>query len=194
MFIYLHGFNSAYDPESEKIQLLSQLGEVRGISYDSFDSFDNIKSYIASQVPETDELVFVGTSLGGFWAAEMARMFGAPSVIINPCHDPETLLQKYVGVEHVNYQTGEHNILAAETVSTYKVSLNGSDRNFLFLPLVLLDMGDDVIDSHETIHRLAGYPMTKWAGGSHRFEHMEEALTNIKEYVNICSFIDQGNF
>jgi predicted esterase YcpF (UPF0227 family) len=68
--------------------------------------------------------------------------------------------------------------------------MTGEDRTFDFLPLVLLDMGDEVIDSYETMKVLEGFPIRWWAGGSHRFDHMSEAITEVKSYVNICSHSD----
>ena len=57
------------------------------------------------------------------------------------------------------------------------------------LPLVLLDMGDEVINSFETRENLTGFPMIEWVGGSHRFDHMNDALQHIKQYLNHCSYV-----
>jgi predicted esterase YcpF (UPF0227 family) len=195
-FIYLHGFNSAYDPNSEKIQQLSHLGTVSGITYNTFathkEIFQHISHEIYTQVHDREDIVFVGTSLGGFWAAEMARHFGVPSVIINPCYDPYEMLRKYVGETSENYQTGETNVLTNEVVETYPVNgIIGSDNTYEYLPLTLLDMGDNVIDSFKTREVLEGFPMVHWAEGSHRFEHIADALAHINEYMNYCNFVEQ---
>jgi predicted esterase YcpF (UPF0227 family) len=189
-FIYLHGFNSAFNPESDKIKNLEQLGEVVGINYDSFGSYKEIFSEITSKVDNTEDVVFVGTSLGGFWAAEMGRHFGVPSVIINPCYDPYRMLRKSVGIEFKNFVTNEVKILTNSKVETYPLySMSGSDRTFKFLPLVLLDMNDEVIDSNETSKVLEGFPMKKWSDGSHRFDHMNEALEPIYDYLTFCNVL-----
>ena len=192
IFIYLHGFNSAYDPSAEKIQILSELGEVKGITYNTFGTYQEIFNEISSQVPNVDDIVFVGTSLGGFWAAEMGRKFMTPSVIINPCYNPRNMLSKYVGVKFTNYQNDKVDTLVDEAVKTYPTSMTGEDTSFNFLPLVLLDMEDKVINSFETRKVLAGFPMVHWAGGSHRFDHMSDAIQEINQYVNHCSYIDRS--
>ena len=192
IFIYLHGFNSAYDPSAEKIQILSELGEVKGITYNTFGTYQEIFNEISSQVPNVDDIVFVGTSLGGFWAAEMGRKFMTPSVIINPCYNPRNMLSKYVGVKFTNYQNGKVDTLVDEAVKTYPTSMTGEDTSFNFLPLVLLDMEDKVINSFETRKVLAGFPMIHWAGGSHRFEHMSDAIQEINSYTNHCSYANRG--
>jgi len=187
-YVYLHGFNSAYDPNSGKVQALSSLGNVRGVTYNSFGTYEEIVEEISAQVDLSDDLVFVGTSLGGFWAAEMGSCFGVPSVIINPCTDPANMLQKYVGLASTNYINGDVNTLNSKSANSYPSS--GISRAGHYLPLVLLDMGDEVIDSFQTRKDLEAFPMACWEGGSHRFEHNNEALDNIQNYVNHCSYVD----
>mgnify|MGYP000218152446 CR=1 FL=1 len=191
MFIYLHGFNSAYDPQSEKVQILSKLGNVIGITYNTYASFEDIFKEIQSKLPDiTEDTVFVGTSLGGFWSATMAKFYRCPSVIINPCYDPVNMLQKYIGY-NTNYLTQDTSFFASHTVETYNGhTLSGEDKSFEFLPLVLIDMGDEVIDSWKTREVLAGYPMVHYANGNHRFDHMDDAIVEIQRYMNHCSYVE----
>jgi len=195
IYVYLHGFNSGYDPDNPKVQALSTLGDVIGVTYDSFatyqEIFEQISYEVFTQVHDRHDMVFVGTSLGGFWAAEMGRRFGVPSVIINPCHDPYEMLRKYVGYVMTNYVTGVTNVLTNEVVETYPTyGMTGEDRTFGFLPLVLLDMGDEIIDSAETFKTLEGFPTMVWQDGSHRFDHTDQALPFIQQYANRCSVVD----
>lgn len=189
-FVYMHGFNSAFDPTSEKIQELFKIGHVHGVTYNTFETYGKIYEEILPQVPEdADGLTFVGTSLGGYWAAVMARVFGCPSIIANPVVEPQVTLKKYVGKELFNYQTGEVKKLDAKVIESYptEVAFSNSTDDW-FLPLVLLDMGDDVINSQKTRKLLSGYPMICWEEGNHRFEHMKEAVNPIQEYLNHCSY------
>jgi predicted esterase YcpF (UPF0227 family) len=188
IYIYLHGFNSAYDPDADKVKALASIGEVTGITYDTFGSYKDIFTKISAQIPDRDDIVFVGTSLGGFWAAEMAASLGYPSVIINPCYDPRNMLSKYTDIIITNYYTAVTNVLTKEVVETYPQA--GITKNARFKPLVLLDMGDEVINSSDTRNFLDGFPMVHWAGGSHRFDHMNDALEHIKKYSNHCSYIE----
>lgn len=189
--IYFHGFNSAYNPENEKVRVLQELGNVTGITYNSYASFESIFKEIQSQLQNiTEDTVFVGTSLGGFWAATMAKFYSCPSVIINPCYDPAEMLQKYIGY-NTNYFSKKMTVLESDIVETYSGhELSGNDNSFEFMPLVLLDMNDEVIDSWKTREVLAEYPMAHYAGGNHRFAHMKEALDEIKQYVNHCSYVE----
>ena len=98
-FFYLHGFNSDADRSSDKVQILQTIGEVILLSYDSFATYDNIlRSLIDSvQVEPHENPVFVGTSLGGFYAAELGKHYGLPSVLINPAWNPCEVLAEFVG-------------------------------------------------------------------------------------------------
>jgi uncharacterized protein len=190
-FVYIHGFNSAFNPESDKVKSLEKLGIVMGFTYDSFSSYDEIlKSFklFFNNIEMPEDVVFVGTSLGGFWATECAKAYGTPSVIINPCHTPKILLQKYVGIEHTNFLTGQKNILTQEVVNSYLgKTIHENNSCYFFLPLLLLDMADEVIDSKETLELCHKFPKLTFVGGSHRFDHMEESLHEISRYVNFCS-------
>lgn len=191
--VYLHGFNSAFDPENEKVKALSAIGTVSGISYNSYGTYQEIYDYLVSKLSDSDQddTVIVGTSLGGFWAAEMGSKLGIPSVIINPCYDPTDMLQKYIGPQ-VNHQTGIVQTFELSSVLSYK-NYKTYDCNFLYYPLVLLDMGDTVIDSSKTRELFNGFPVIHWSGGSHRFEHMQLALEAIQKYISHCSFVEQLN-
>ena len=196
VYVYLHGFNSAFNPEADKVRFLSSLGEVMGITYDTFASYDEIFSYITSQVPNDiiDEVIFVGTSLGGFWAAQMGKHYGCPSVIINPCYDPSFMLTRYEGVKTKNYHSDEYNVLTHEVIdSYYSEFVHGQDKTYKYLPLVLLDMGDEIINSKLTALVLNGFPMFQFDGGSHRFDHMEESIQHIREYLNHCGYVEHLN-
>jgi predicted esterase YcpF (UPF0227 family) len=193
-FVYLHGFNSAFSPENDKVKSLSSLGTVIGVSYDSYGTYDNIRSYLINEILQydLDELVIVGTSLGGFWAAELGSALSLPSVIINPCYDPTNMLQKYVGPQknYLTLQETSFELLSALSYANRKTY----ELDFSYLPLVLLDMGDEVIDSFETLRLFKGFPTVHWLTGSHRFDHMKDALEDISLYSNRCSFVSQDNF
>jgi predicted esterase YcpF (UPF0227 family) len=192
--VYLHGFNSAFDPENEKVAALSQLGAVHGISYDSYSSYRCIRRHLIDEIGKIEcdfgDLLLVGTSLGGFWAAEMAAVFGCPSVIINPCYDPTEMLRRHIG-ENINYKTQEKKIFTTESCESYE-NIRIQDTLPPYFPLVLIDLGDTIIDpylSAEIFEELK-WSVIKYEGGSHRFDHMVESIEEIKKYLNYCSFVE----
>lgn len=193
-FVYLHGFNSAYDPYAEKVKDLSIIGTVSGITYDTFGTYDEIKSYLISQVPSEKEIIFVGTSLGAYWASEMGKHFGVPSILINPCYDPANMLARYEGVIMTNYYTAVHNVLTSEAIASYQEKRIEPDyQDYKYVPMILLDMDDEVINSKLTAHIYRMFPMKTFEDGSHRFDHMKESLESIRMYANHCEYVEHLN-
>jgi predicted esterase YcpF (UPF0227 family) len=181
VILYLHGFNSAFDRDNGKVAALEQIDEVMGVSYDSYARFDDILAFLAGTVTGMAGLRIVGSSLGGFYAAHLGRALGLGSVIINPCFDPYAMLDAYVGKTFLNYKTGEHGTLTSDVGRSYQGrSLEGLD--FARRPLVLLDAGDELLDSAAAARALADCPLRIFPGGSHRFEHLHEAIPDLRAY------------
>jgi len=128
-----------------------------------------------------DNITFVGCSLGGYMAQHMAGIYMGKAICVNPAVIPYEDLSRFLGV-NTNYKTAETFNLTEEDVASFK--------NFHIKPgrvptLVLLDMGDDVLDANETVKHFTGKADIKtFAGGSHRFDHDMEALPFIKEFAN----------
>jgi len=189
-FVYLHGFNSGYDPTNEKIKALEQIGTVSGITYDTFAHYPRILTSLLAGISYSDELVMVGTSLGGYWAARVAENLKVPSVIINPVTDPATSLAKYQDINCQNYTTGKDNSLNEFAVTSYRGHELSNDVSFYYKPLVLCDRGDAVLSCTATENVLSDMPMHTFQGGNHRFSHMQESLELIQNYVRTCDIVE----
>ncbi len=176
--LYIHGFGSAFDPESEKVAALGTLGTVYGVNLDYTMPFEVTKELVTDAIQYHQIDLIVGTSMGGYTASQCAA--GIPFVAINPAVDPALGLQKYLG-EHVDH-TGKQFQLRAETIRDLpKFSTVGAG-------LILLDLADEVIDANITQAELqAHYKVVAWAGGHHRFAHIAEALPIISDFYFITS-------
>lgn len=196
-FYYLHGFNSDADESSDKVKILKTIGEVILISYDSFDTYDNIMKHLCGLIPEYSfafgNAAIIGTSLGGFYAAELGKHLGYPCVMINPAWNPYAVLSPKCGQTLTNYKTGEVRTLGNETTESYVGRSFDTDRHFF--PLVLLDEGDESLDAKETLGKLTQMKciVEIFEGGSHRFEHMKEALPHIEGHMHHCEYIEDIN-
>lgn len=131
--IYFHGFASG--PNGSKVDMLREAGFTvfaPEIDIDPDVAEPHLISFIRGVIGTTaigESIVFVGTSLGGFWAARMGELFDGAAVLINPAMHPEVSLKKYIG-PYSSYSTGEQKILADETVAKYaKYPSVGSDRH-----------------------------------------------------------------
>ncbi len=190
-FYYLHGFNSGADESSDKVKTLKTIGEVILISYDSFDTYDNIMKHLCGLIPDyfCENAAIVGTSLGGFYAAELAKRLGYPCVMINPAWKPFEVLSPLCGQTLTNFKTGEVRTLNQETTESYVGKSFDTDR--YFFPLILLDECDELLDSKETFEHFTRMKCSVllFEGGSHRFEHMKEALPRIEVYMHQCEYV-----
>ncbi len=88
--IYFHGYNSS--PNTDKVtELRKHFSEVYAflIDVDPDKSLPYLEAEIdhilASSINSDKPLVFVGTSLGAWYAGHLAKMFYSPAVLINPC-------------------------------------------------------------------------------------------------------------
>lgn len=184
----LPGFGS-HNPNRKFYVLKKYLpnAKVIGLSYPSndpdeiFQSFSNSIS-AASTYHDDKDLIFLGTSLGGFWAQHLSKIFNGKSILINPALDPCTTLADHIGL-NINSYTNDVTILTDEMVHNYmKYYQNGN----LITSLVLLDRGDELIDSNTTLELSYSWVNSTsviYSGGDHSFQHIKESLLPIKEFI-----------
>lgn len=186
MIIYLHGFNSG--GQSQKAAWLrAQLAPIVVFAptyapHRGRDAARDLRKFIARlrrENPSDPKLMLIGSSLGGFWAQVLAPEFGAAMVLINPSVRPDETLARHVG-RYRNEATGGETVLTATDVAEL--------RHYRVEPcdprvptLVLLDSADEVLDYRvaEAAFRGCGRTLV-YPGGSHRFEHLPEALPEIR--------------
>lgn len=183
---YFHGFGSKFDTSSPKIKTLSKLGHVNGYTIDYTQPAPEIIKQAATFVSENKSQLVVGTSMGGWLANQVGNLLNIPFVMINPAYSPSLNLLKHVGT-HIDF-TGKEYTLKKETVLTYPdLMLSGEG-------LLLLDLGDDYLFKNaDEVNSFANkmgkfFTVCTFEGGSHRFEHMEEALNEIDLHYEMCNY------
>lgn len=188
LYIYLHDLNSGYIPDSTRVLGLSELGDITGITYDTFTSYDDIYRYLTSQVPnDRNDIVFIGTGLGGFWAAQMGKHFGVPSVSINPCNDPYSMLRGYQDIISTNYHSGVTNVLTSSIIDTYAgKNIRVDDQAFRYLPLLLLDDNEEARNYVTTLKDLNKFKLRV-----NFFKHTTNINEYVREYLNHCEYVER---
>ena len=115
----------------------------------------------------------------------MAMKTGARAIMINPAISPSELLRQYIGVTE-NFEIKQNfdwNKAHCDQYQAYEDALKELSESQVFR-LILLDMADELIDSSKTLekyHETA--TVVTFKGGSHGFEHIEEAMPVIKEVI-----------
>lgn len=166
--LYCHGFASNFDPDKPKIRALERIAPVRGVTVDyARPPFEAFNAYLDALKGAEDPLI-VGTSLGGFFAAWIGSELKLTFVAINPAIRPFTSLRAYLGEGVTHF--GEPFLLTDAVVDAYRdlpFRTDGPGR-------VVLDMGDEVINSRDTLNEVCDQlPVLTFPGGSHRFDHMD---------------------
>jgi uncharacterized protein len=176
IIIYIHGFKSS--PLSEKATALkAAFPELIAADYDTLHpdtGFRQLGELIRPHLHEN--LVLVGSSLGGFWAHHFACRYGLKCVLLNPCMNPEITLRQFVG-EVQNMYTGETSILTERDLARYPdYRLQGAGHC-----TVLHEKGDEVIPYEESVANFADRAyLVLLDGGKHRFEQLDVAIEEIR--------------
>lgn len=168
LVVYCHGYNGS--PASEKVARLRETGAsvyAWNIDIDPSISLPYLEHefnmVLLDDLHSPLKLVFVGTSLGGWYAAELAAAYQCDSVIINPSYNPRESLAKY-GI--------------AETILEKYTPIKLSKHAKYFF-----GANDDVIDYSEFLPLLAEYDFEIVAGAGHRFDG--------KEFDRVTDYIQQ---
>lgn len=172
--LYIHGFASYVNYNSDKYLLLSTIGEVTCVAPDYTKGYEEVFNEIVN-ISDGYDLI-VGTSMGGYMAALIGEALDIPSVLINPAIDPSISLLKYLG--HGTTYDGKDYVLTKDIVKSYSPLSN------LYNNLILLDMGDEVLDNYETARQYSCTNTVRtFEGGSHRFDHMKESIDEIELFM-----------
>lgn len=188
MFIYLHGFASS--SKGHKAQVLP--GMLPGYRFLALDYeahlieralprlIEQVNDH-ASGLPPEEPLVLIGSSMGGFYARLLAHEIPRVDhvVMINPALTPSRTLQRAIG-ENRHYQRDETFTVTAEDVAAYAAYEAWEVPETTGLT-VLLDEADEVIPYREALERYGERgKVVVYPGGSHGFEHLEEALEHLR--------------
>lgn len=180
--IYIHGFRSdGASSKPQKIQTL--LPNYKVVS----DSFSANPSLVLDHLKELHEaadgdVIFMGTSMGGFYALYAGIKFGCKSYSINPSLLPHLTLRTKVGdyktynLEHeYNFRSAYIDVLNDMHHGLFK-SLDKSE----YKPKVIFNEDDDVIH-----HSLFGdykkyFDLKYYASGGHRATNIEKIIWDLK--------------
>lgn len=186
--LYLHGFRSS--PRSFKARMVQEKLEQAGMK----------ERFICPQLPASpkaamalalelverhapDNLVIVGSSLGGFYASWLAERLGVRAAVINPSVDPTRNLSKHVGTTTAWHSDEPFEFLPEyvdELVALRTANITRPERYFL-----LAATGDEVLDYRDMVAHYAG-------ARQHVIEGSDHAIPEFAQYVDevlaFCGF------
>lgn len=169
--VYLHGFGSQ-GTSAKSLQLKTRFGEDQVSAPDLPVDPHQVKLIIDQIVVSNRSwpLIFVGTSLGGFYAKWAAHHYDCPAVLVNPSVHPSKTLYQWLG-KNRNHSTGEQFELAQshlDELTSMERSAAGTNGALIH---VFVAKDDDVIPHGDV---LAALPHTAHLhvsdDGGHRYE------------------------
>jgi predicted esterase YcpF (UPF0227 family) len=199
VIIYLHGFNSAsldlrgdLLTNKEKLLVMQDFCLQKDIVFYTpnvdYRDFQGIVEDLLFQwnqyLDQSYDVIFMGSSMGGFTSEYLAMKTGCKAIMINPAITPSKLLPEFIGVTE-NYETGQPYHWASsdcEQYTEFEKELESSNQRID--RTILLDKGDELIDSENT--RLKYQDRANvicYEGGSHSFEHIKQALPIIEKVI-----------
>ena len=174
MIFYIHGFNSSASnnlAKSIELESIFQDSTVATLDYDSGKTADEIIERLATDaethirrsdhqdIPE----LFIGTSLGGFFADILAEKLGGNAALFNPCFAPSKMLAQFVG-ENTNYGTGKRYIFTDKALASYQ----NHERRYSSPKAVFVAKEDEQLNANEMIEHYEGHARIVTIEGGHR--------------------------
>lgn len=188
--IYLHGFKSS--ALSIKGQQLKQYfeghNEVKVHLPDLNMPPKNVIHDLTKLIQSLSNAVLVGSSLGGFYATQLAEKCDVPAVLINPAMRPwqlfRDLFEESLPLSVTkNWTLDEAQLQDLEQIAV--ASVQDASR-----VLVLLQQGDEVLDYREAARYYSQKPnqalMITDANGNHAMSDFAEKIPLVYQFLADC--------
>jgi predicted esterase YcpF (UPF0227 family) len=188
LVIYVHGFgSSAYGTKS---QLFKEHYKKLGIDFLAPSlpnipklAMENLKELIIHNQKHYKKICLIGSSLGGFYAIYLSKIFNLKAVIINPSVNPDTRLEEALpkAVNYFDLSNFEWTQNHLNTLKEYKVNTHTDI-------MLLVQKGDELLDHKEACEKfdyLDKQNIIIEDGGNHSFENIESKFDNIDRFFYI---------
>lgn len=183
MIYLLHGFGGSAE-ESRTIQtLIEYLSErtdleIRPINYSSMNPSQAYTDIANNIDKEDNEMIFIGVSLGGFWARYFANQYpNSKLIMINPALYAHELFTLYGGKTFNGIEIP--NNLGKQLIPYF---INKDDNNLAISVVVSID--DIVVPPMPTLKTYADRADILVTEGGHRLELFDNHLQFINNAIN----------
>lgn len=176
--LYIHGFASS--GHSHKVQVLRQHFEevyAPSLSHIPQLALETLEQFVDAM---DDPPLLLGSSLGGFYALYLSQRLSLPAVLINPVVKLTPEIEQLKGL-HPNYFDNsrfEFTEAHLQSLHQYLCPAPRSDRL-----LLMLQMGDEVLDHQQTLQQLPGAQQLIELGGDHSFRGFENHMQAIRQFA-----------
>ena len=185
--LYFHGFKSSSDSgkaQEFKKFIENKTSQTKIIIPDLKDDFKEANKQIEDLISENaPNILFMGSSLGGYYALYFAQLYKTKSVLINPAIPPLKDFEIHLG-KNENYATGNKFTISKDDIS-YVRSLHHKKILEPKNNLILLESGDEILNYVESSSYFRGSYIDIFYGGNHSYTSIKEKFTKIKDFFNL---------
>ena len=185
--LYFHGFKSSSDSgkaQEFKKFIENKTSQTKILIPDLADDFreanKEIEDLISKNAPN---ILFMGSSLGGYYALYFAQLYKTKSALINPAIPPLRDFEIHLG-KNENYATGNKFTISKDDIS-YIRSLHHKKILEPKNNLILLESGDEILNYVESSSYFRGSYIDIFYGGNHSYTSIKENFTKIKDFFNL---------
>jgi predicted esterase YcpF (UPF0227 family) len=192
MILYLHGFRSS--PHSAKAQMMARRMRELGLEDQYYcpqlpaspkAAMASVLEWIANlpQAHLAENLIIVGSSLGGFYATWLAQRLDCRAVLLNPAVQPPRDLEQYVGVT-TQFHSDEPFEFKAEYMAELQAlsvpAVSRPERYFL-----IAATGDEVLDWREMVAHYPGARQRVIDGSDHGISEFEAYVDEVLAFCGV---------
>jgi predicted esterase YcpF (UPF0227 family) len=184
--IYLHGFLSS--PQSKKalqtVEYCNQFGMESFICVPELDaSPDQCVAQISKLIESRagNEVVLIGSSLGGYYATYLAEKYNLKAALINPAVRPYQFWDTHLG-EHRNYYSGKLQCVTEVHIDELR-KMDIADLKYPRNFLLLAQKGDETLDYRQAADKYKSSSSIIQENGTHSFENFDRELPNIFDFL-----------
>ncbi len=190
--LYLHGFRSS--PQSAKAQLL-------GGAISQLQRQGHNLTWLCPQLPPSpadtlaelkaltldwplEDMVVIGSSLGGFYATVLAEELDCRALLINPAVAPARDLAHYIGEQTSFHNPADRFFFRPEFIAEFEAMdpypITRPERYH-----VLVAEGDEVLDWREMVAHYLGTQLTVLPGNDHAISDFATRLPTVLGCLNL---------
>lgn len=185
--IYFHGFKSSSN--SSKAKSLTKFiqedaKKTKIIIPDLNDNFKEAYAQINALINSIDtSIVFVGSSLGGYYATYFSQIHNVKAVLINPAIPPLKDFDMYLG-DNENYANGNKFHICKEDIKFIR-SISQKNLSNPEHIMVLLESGDEVLEYKNSASYFSGAHIDILYGGDHSYTSFKTKFNKIYNFLEI---------
>lgn len=186
MILYIHGFGSSGEAyKASQFRRFCAENNIRFLA-PSLPTVPDLAIRTLEELVETlraiENIAVIGSSLGGYYSMYLSSKYAIPCVLINPAVYPYVTLRRAIGMvpnyyDHTLYEWKESHL---EMLKRFEIEgYRGKNA------LLLVQKGDEVLDSSEAVEKLTDAEMIVEEGGDHAFQGIERHFQRIVEFFQI---------